>query len=132
MPYRIGWLDRELRIYEVVLLDPYTDDDQAEFFEAFFAFMDATSGPTYGLFDTSHFGSTGAKGLNDPRFKKFVKYRGKIRVTAMVTRDAMTAVLGRLGAILSGEPDWIHIVESREAGMKYLRERAKSDLENDR
>jgi hypothetical protein len=128
MSFKIGWLDEKLNIYEIILSDPYSPEDQDRFFEAFFSFMDSGPSPLYGLFDVSKWSESGATGLSDPRFRKMGNYRQKIVVIVMITNNRVTASLGKLGALVSGYRDWVHFEESREQGIIYLKERATAEL----
>jgi hypothetical protein len=128
MPFKIGWLDEKLHIYDIVLSDPFTLTDQDQFFAEFFKFMDAGPVPMYGVFDVSRWSQSGAAGLNDPRFRKMGDYRKKIVVIVMVTKNKVTAAMGRLGAAVVGYRDWMRFEESRETAIKYLQERAATDM----
>jgi len=128
MPFRIGWLDEKLHIYDIVLSDPFTFADQDQFFAEFFKFMDAGPVPMYGIFDVSKWSQSGAAGLNDPRFRRMGEYRKKIVVIVMVTKNKVTAAMGRLGAAVVGYRDWMRFEESREKASKYLKERATNEL----
>lgn len=128
MPFKIGWLDEQMHIYDIVLSDPFTLTDQDQFFTEFFKFMDAGPVPMYGVFDVSRWSQSGAAGLNDPRFRKMGDYRKKIVVIVMVTKSKVTAAMGRLGAAVAGYRDWMRFEESREVAVKYLKERAAADL----
>lgn len=128
MPYKIGWLDEKLHIYEIVLSDPYTLEDQDRFFEEFFKFMDDGPTPMFGLFNVSKWSDSGATGLSDPRFRKMGNYRKKIVVIIMLTKNKVSAALGRLGATISGYRDWLRFEQSRDVAVKYLKERAGAEL----
>lgn len=128
MPFKIGWLDKGLHIYDIVLSDPFTLTDQDHFFTEFFRFMDASPAPLFGVFDLTGWSQSGAAGLSDPRFKKMGDYRDKIVVIVMVSRSKVTTAMGRLGAAVIGYRDWMRFEESREAAITYLRERAVADL----
>lgn len=128
MPFKIGWLDEKLHIYDIILSDPFTLADQDQFFTEFFKFMDAGPVPMFGVFDVSRWSQSGAAGLNDPRFRRMGDYRKKIVVIVMVTKNKVTAAMGRLGAAVAGYRDWMRFEESREAAIKYLKERAAADM----
>lgn len=128
MPFKIGWLDEKLHIYDIVLSDPFTLADQDQFFGEFFKFMDAGPVPMFGIFDVSRWSQSGAAGLNDPRFRKMGEYRKKILVIVMVTKNRVTAAMGRLGAAVAGYRDWMRFEESREKAIAYLKERATREL----
>ncbi len=128
MPFKIGWLDEKLHIYDIVLSDPFSLTDQDQFFAEFFKFMDAGPVPMFGMFDVSRWSQSGAAGLNDPRFRKMGDYRKKIVVIVMVTKSKVTAAMGRLGAAIVGYRDWMRFEESRETAIKYLKERAVADM----
>lgn len=128
MPFKIGWLDEELHIYDIVLSDPFTMADQDQFFTEFFKFMDAAPIPMFGIFDVSQWSQSGAAGLNDPRFSKMGEYQEKIVVIVMVTKSKVAAAMGRLGAAVAGYRDRMRIEESREAAIRYVRERAMAEM----
>ena len=128
MPFSIEWLDEKAHIYDIVLRDPFTMADQDAFFAEFFRFMDTGPVPMYGLFDVSRWSQSGATGLGDPRFREMGKYRKKIVVIVMVTKNTITASMGRLGAAVFGYRDWMRFEESREKAIEYLRNRAATEL----
>lgn len=128
VPTKIAWLDKKLHIYDIVLSDPFTLDDQNQFYVEFFKFMDAAPAPTFGLFDLSSWSQSGAAGLNDPRFRQMANYREKIIVIVMVTKSKVTAAMGRLGTVVIGHGDWMRFMETRQEAIDYLTTHAKETL----
>lgn len=128
MGYSIGWLDKELHIYEISITDPFTQSDNAQFFTDCFRFMNEGPSPMFGIFDVSKWSESGVMGIVDSRFVEFSKYRTKIPVIVMVTNNRLAQSIGRLGATIAGYREWIHFESSRQKAISYLKNRATTDL----
>lgn len=129
MPFSIEWFDEELRVYDIQITDPFLHSDHDTFFEKFFNFMDEASAPLFGIFDVSQWSDSGILGMQDPRFLKMGKYRDKIRVITMVTRNRLSKSMAGVGAAMFGYRDWFHFAETREEAIKYVTERAKQEMQ---
>ncbi len=126
MPVKMGWLDENLHIYEAVLCDPFTSDDQDQFFDELCKLMIDGHAPLFGLVDISKC-TRHVSVLSNPRLKELMYHRGKLVAVVVVTKDVVSAALSRWGAAMASCGDRIHVEQTREAAIRYLEVRARSN-----
>lgn len=121
MPFRLGWLDQQLNIVEVVLTRQLSAAEHNQLFLDFFTWIDDAAAPVTVLVDASEWNQKGQSLLNDPRFKRMPEYRHKIAMIVMVTQDKVTASLGKF-AVAAGQcgEHRLHITETREAALQWI------------
>lgn len=134
MPWTVAWLDPDLRIYDTTISSPFTKQDEAAFYAAWFDFVGGASAPLYALFDVANWdkGSDFSR-LLDRRFAKMGRYRDKIRVIAMVSHhDRFAQTVARIGARMLGRPAWFQFFDDREEAIAFLREQASAGINEQR